>query len=270
MKTITFFILCILTSGFWPLTSGQVQTNTNELHLDFLVCSNKTYEDCTIIRVTPAYAVVSYSGCLEKVPLAVLPDSLKQKYGYDQKKADAFLKSEKQNLAMKKAAALAAQAADEKFIASLAGTNRVIRITSIEGGVGVLKCSAAIDGQVQPIMIRNLPDSVKNFVIQYNQLRNDILTFGEKIHNDALAAKRADASAPIGAAGDAAYVNSVMAQRDRANQMAVNVEDEADRLKQMQDDLEKMASDSVEKTSIYAYPTGQNYAGLSIWQCAQN
>jgi hypothetical protein len=266
VKTTLFFILCILA----PFLNAQTnQATGGGLHLDILVCSNKTYEDCTIIRVTPAYAVVNYPGGLDKVPLAALPDFYKQKYGYDPKKADAFLKSEKQTLAARKTAVLAAQAADEKYTASLAGTNRVIQITAIESGVGLVKCSAIIDGRDQQILIRNLPDPVRNFVNQYNQLRNDILTFGEKIHNDAIDAKRADASAPIYAGGDADYVNAAMAQRTRANQMAVNVEDEAGRLKQMQDNLDQMASDSIERTTIFAYPTGQNYAGIPIWQCVQ-
>ncbi len=263
MKTVMFCILCILA------TSLKAQTN-NGLHLDILVCSNKTYEDCTIIRVTPAYAVVQFPGGLDKVPLSALPDSYKKKYGYDPKKSEAFLQSEKQNLAARKAAVLAAQATDEKYIASLAGTNRIIRITAIQGDVGILKCSAVIDDQVQQISIGNLPAPVKNFVNRYNQLRNDILTFGEKVHNDARTAERADASAPVGAAGDPAYVNAAMAQRNQANQMALNVKDEADKLEQMQDELKEMASDVVEKTSIVAYPTGQSYAGIPIWQCAQN
>ena len=244
-----------------------VSANTNEIHLDVLLTAQGNFTNATIIRLNPAYAMVNYPGGILMIADSNLPPDLQKQFDYSPSNAAAFLVSEKEKKKQADAAYAKRRAADLAYIASFAGTNRVIRIASIDDETRITQCAAIIDGQNKEIFIRNLPQTVKDFVNSYNQLRADILALGERVHNDAKAAERADAFAPVAAAGDAAYVNSAMAQRDRANQMALNVEDAADKLAEMQDNLKTMHDEATEKTSVIAYPSSEFWGDQQVWVC---
>jgi hypothetical protein len=249
----------------------RVQADTN--FFEILTCGDTTYTNATIGHVTPSYATVTFAGGIVQVPLRDLPENLQQQYHYNSNAAAQFLLEKKHKSDELRAKTAAQQIAYEKAMAAMAGQSKNIQITSIidetsNGGYPLCSVgSGGGGGSPARILLRNMPVEVREFLRRYNQLRNDILTFGEKVHNDAKAARRADALAPVSAGGDPAYVNSAMAQRNQANQMALNASDEADRLQQMQDDLEQMASKAVEKTTIVAYPTGQTFGGYEIWTC---
>jgi hypothetical protein len=254
MKTIIFCILCILA------LSLQAQTNSG-LHLDILVCSNKTYENCTIIRVTPAYAVVEFSGGLDKVPLAELPDSYKQKYGYDSKKAEAFLQSEKQTIATRHAAFLAAQAAIQKAQLAAVGPVQTIQIKSIlDDRFAYPKCfisSGESGGFSGAVFLRNIPVEVKNFILKKKQLENDIQILQDK---------QIVVTSTVRNTDDPAFDSWLATQ----NALSDAKEAKAEKLRQMKEQLDKMETDADDYTSTIAYPTGQTYAGIPIWECAQN
>jgi len=192
-----------------------------------------------------------------------LSKELQEKFGYNPANALAADKAEKEE----KERAAAKKAADAAYLASLNGTNRIILITSIDDETHITQCAANIDGQNKEIFIRNLPSSVKDFVNNYNQLQADILALGERVKNAATAAERADALAPVGAGGDDDYVNAAMAQRYRANQMALNVEDATDNLTEMEDNLKQMAKEVPEKTAVIAYPSYEFWGDQQVWVC---
>lgn len=249
---------------------GQtVFASTNDIHLDVLLTAQGNFTNATIIRHNPAYAIVFYPYGAGMVRLADsnLPPDLQKQFGYSPSNAAAFLESEKENAIQAAKAYAAKQAAYRAYLASLAGTNRVILITSIDDETRIMQCAAIIDGRNKEIFIRNLPAAVKDFVNGYNQLRANILALGERVHSDARAADRADAFAPVGAAGDADFVNAAMAPRNRANQMILNANDEADNLTEMEANMDQMAKEVPEKTAVIAYPSSEFWGDQQVWVC---
>jgi hypothetical protein len=196
-----------------------------------------------------------------------LPPDLQKQFGYSSSNAAAFLESEKEDAIQAAKAYAAKRAAERVYVASLNGTNRIILITSIDDETRIMQCAAIIDGRNKEIFIRNLPAAVKDFVNGYNQLRANILALGERVHNDARAADRADAFAPVGAAGDADFVNAAMAPRNRANQMALIANDESDNLTEMEANLDQMAKEVPEKTAVIAYPSSEFWGDQQVWVC---
>jgi hypothetical protein len=264
-----------LTWLFWLAVAVQLSAQTNFFPL--LNCaSNVVYTNATILRVTPAEAVVNFDGGIVKVQLQNLPEFLRQRYHYDPTNAAQYALAEKARNQARKLAQVREAAEQTQLDAANRGNLCTIQVKQIlDNQFGYPKCVVSGGGGADAsvpseVLLMNLPDSVKNFVNLYNQLRNDIPTFGEKIHNDDIAAKSANANALVGAGGDLARVNAAMAQRFQANQMAVNVEDETYRLEQMKADLETMTENLADKTQVKAYFTGKSYAKIQIWECVQN
>jgi hypothetical protein len=226
---------------------------------------------------------VTFAGGIVQVPLKELPQSLQEQYHYNSSAAAKFLLEKKRKSDKSRADNAARQAAYEKSLSALVGQYRKIQISAIidetsNGGfplcsIGYGGVGGGGDGHPVPsrILLKNLSAEVRDFLRRYNQLQNDILTFGEKVHNDEKAADRANALALVGVVGgETAYDEAAMAQRKQANLMALDVKEEGYRLKQMQDELEQMASNAIEKTSIMACPTGQTFGSYEIWTCGGN
>jgi hypothetical protein len=220
--------------------------------------------NAVLAKLTPnKFIYKAPGGVMGVLRLDSLSKDLQEKFGYNPANAlaaDIAEKEEKEKYAAK-------QVADAAYLASLNGTNRIILITSIDDETHITQCAANIDGRNKEIFIRNLPSSVKDFVNNYNELRADILALGERVNNDAKAADRADAFAPVGAGGDAAYVNAAMAQRNRANQMALNANDEADNLTEMEDNVKQMFKEFPKKAAVIAYPSSEFWGDQQVWVC---
>ena len=91
-----------------------------------LICKNASYTNATIIRETPAYVVVSYSGGLAKVAHTNLPDALQKQFNFDPEKAQATLDAEAQHAkdVQRKKVEYA------NYLATLRGTNQTVRVKS--------------------------------------------------------------------------------------------------------------------------------------------
>lgn len=260
MKT-TAIVLSIISYVF--TTNAQ----TNEPTIAILTAGSQCYTNASITRVTPAYVVVTYDGGIVQIALSNLPAEYQQKYGYSPTDAARYLADKKQEERQARAKVLAQQTAYQQSLASLVGTNQPVRIISINANSAFLKCTAQTKTGTRDINIRNLPDSVRNFIFRLNQLRSDIASYEVRVADYTRAAKNADAVAPVAAGGDSDYVNATMNQRARVNLMLNNAEDMQKQLQKMKDDLAAMESESVEKTTVLAYPTGQTYEQLEIWTC---
>ena len=249
------------------LVAESASANTNEIHLDVLLTGQGNFTNASIIRHNPAYAVVDYPGGIINVADSNLPPDLQKQFGYSPASADSFLKQEK---AGQKAAydQFAAQhTADAAYFASLNGTNRIIRITSIGPEIRILQVAATIDGRDQEILIRNLPSSVRDFVNRYNQLQANVPAFAEKVQYDTKAADRADTLASVVRGRDRGYENWAVTRRYRAKLMVLNAKDEGETLKQMQDDLKQVTDDAPQLAAVIAYPSSEFYGTQQVWVC---
>ncbi len=259
----TKIVLAGLSAAVCFLVHQTASANTNEISLDVLLTGQGNFTNATIIRHNPAYAVVDYDGGIIKVADRNLPPDLQKQFGYSPANATKFLNQEMEQHKADLEKAAAMRAAELARIAYLVGTNRIIYINAIES-VEPLQCSITTDGINEHILVRNLPDSVREFVNQYNQMRADILALGDKVKDDTSAVRHADAQSSM--ANDYYAVNGVPAISDTAPAHA-NLEDEKDNLQQKQDDLKAMADEVPERTAVIAHPSGEFYAGLEIWDC---
>ena len=262
-RIIIAFIAIAGTFG-WKVAARVTDTNL-PVHFDVLVAGGRSYTNATIIRTTPAEAIVNFNQGIARVALSNLPVSYQEKFGYDPAEAARYLDGEKQLELKNRAAQAAALAAYQNAIAARRGTNRNVRIVQVVGNYGFMKCAAVIDGEQREIYVRNLPGSVGDYLAQVSRQKADIAAFQAKVDADAKAAERADALAPTGIIGDTDQASAAMTRRIQANQMALNVKNERDTLAQMQASLADLTSQSAVKTTIVAFPEGQNYGNLPIW-----
>lgn len=182
MKTVPAILLLVALS-----TSAQ----TNEPVIGVLPAGGQFYTNARITRVTPAYAVVSYNGGIVQLALSNLPASYQEKYGYDPDQAARYLADKKQMLQERRATQNARQAAYNQAVASLAGTNRPVQVISILDELsngGIPRC--AVPDVPDGILVKNLPDPVRNFLNRKKQLAADINSFSDKVQADASAAAR--------------------------------------------------------------------------------
>jgi hypothetical protein len=152
-------------------------------------------------------------------------------------------------------------------LAALAGTNREIQILSVNADYGAMKCTALADGAKREILIKNLPFSVQEFLNKYNQLKADNGRAEILLEEYTRKAERADAVALTGAGGNAAYVNSEMDKRKEANLMLQQAKEyriDVNKLHELLADWTN--NDLTNRTTIIAFPTGQSYSSLPIWQ----
>jgi hypothetical protein len=232
-------------------------TVSAQTNFDVLVCKNASYINATIMRATPSYLVVSHNDGISKVALTNLPFSLQQRYHYDPTNAAAAIAAEEKH----RLDVIKARAEQAKYLASLRGTNQVIQVKSVLDSFGQCDTSAG------RIYITGLPSSVSGYLAQYYQLKAAIADNQVRAENMARAADRADANAAVGASGDAAYVNAVMAKRQQANNMIQNANEAAENLSKMKSNLTEMKMGLIQNTTVVAFPTGQKSNGMDQWQC---
>ena len=231
-----------------------------QTNFDVLVCADRSLTNAVIWDSTPAYLVIDYDGGITHEAITNLPQSLQEKYHYDPAAAAALLAAEKQHaLDVKLEKIKRAQ-----YLASLRGTNQTIRIISFDQ---FSHCEISVGGETRKVYVYGLPQSVKNFMTREDQLKIDIENSESYAIQKSRAAARADANAPVEAGGDPNYVASAMAQRTAANNMALDAKDAADDLAAMKDNLTEMQAQETEATTVTAYPTGQSYNTIPIWQC---
>jgi hypothetical protein len=249
-------------------------TVSAQTNFDVLICKNASYTNATITRTTPAYAVVSYDGGLVKVAMTNLPDALQKQFGYDPVKAAAILDAEKQ----KRLADIKAQAERQKYIASLRGSNQVIRVVTLLDGFGqcLISSSNVIQGgyaRQQQVYLLGLPAQVSDYLNRFNQLKIDVADYQVRVDNYQRAADAAYNSAPseVSASGDASFVasaiNSASVQMADAGQMEANADAGQKKLHDMKSDLENMAANLIPNSTVIAYPTGLSDNGMARWQC---
>jgi len=230
---------------------------TAQTNFDILICKNAIYTNATIIRETPAYVVVSYSGGLAKVAHTNLPDTLQKQFNFDPEKAQATLEAEAKN----------ARDVQQKkvdyvnYLASLRGPNKVVRIKSLNPD------GTCIISEEGTVLMGGIPPATANYFARISYLRNAIANQSGRAKQMARDAERADANAATYASGDASYVNSAMAQRQRANNMVVNANQAAEQVAEMKNELSELEADFSKYTGLVAYSTGLKNSGITIWQC---
>ncbi|MGA2787762.1 MAG: hypothetical protein ABSF60_09565 [Verrucomicrobiota bacterium] len=259
MKKIPIILLLVALSTF---------AQTNEPVMAVLPAGGQFYTNAQITRVTPAYAVVIYDGGSVQLALSNLPASCQEKYGYDPVKAARFLADEKQRVQAERAALMARQAAYNRAVASLVGTNRPVQIISISDDLsngGIARC--AVQGASDDILVKNLPDAVRSFLNRKRQLAADINSFNDKVQADASAAARAQAVVPAYASTDPDTLDAQNNQRAQANLMALNVKEEQAVLARMNNAMRDLDAETADRTTIMAFPTGEFFGGFEIWNC---
>ena len=229
-----------------------------QTNFDVLSCADRDLTNATIIRSTPAYVVVQFDGGLVKEALTNLPPVLQEKYHYNPTNAAAALATEEAH----RLKVIADKIAQQKYLASLRGSNELVQVIYIADAFG--QCKISGHGNVYMV---GIPSSVNDYLSRYWQLKNGISDAAARAERMARAASRADANAPTAAGGDASYVDAAMAQRTTANNMIENANNAAADVEKMKSDLADMETGLVNSTTVIAYPTGLQYAGLSQWQC---
>jgi hypothetical protein len=249
------------------LAAGSLGAQTNEI-FPVLSAGGQLYTNACITHTTPVSAVIEYDGGSVQIALSNLPPALQRKFGYDPAKAAPYLADKKRQEIAARAAMAKRQADYAKAVASLSGTNRPVRILSVNGYAGYLKCTVQTQEGTREVCVNHLPDSVRDFISQLNQMRSEVADYEKRVDNYVRAAKTAQALVPAaGMTGDKTFVNAAMTQRAQASQMAVTADDMQKQLAKMKADLAAMESALVEKTTVLAYPTGQSWDGAEIWEC---
>ena len=224
---------------FFSLVTLTVWAQTN---FDVLVCKNASYTNATIVGATSAYLLVSHDQGVAKVALTNLPYSLQQQYHYDPDKAAAALAAEEKH----RLDDIKARAEQAKYIASLRGTNRVIRVKSVLDLFGLCQTSV---GQID---LTGLPSSVGNFFYQRAELQAALTNL-----------KNTPAVGEL--------VTGVYDSQESLNWAHADALHEAQKLRQeklnqLQDDLNSLNETEAQETTIIAFPTGTMYFGIPKWQ----
>lgn len=241
---------------------------TNEMHIDALPAGGKIYTNATITHANPAYAVVSYQEGMVQIPMSNMPAAYQAQFGYTPEKAAQFLDEQKRIQKRRRAAFLARQAA----LQALAGTNRPVRIIAVfdDNTFGGFPLCAA-DGINDGILVENLPDSVRQFLTGYGQLKSDIADCEQQINRLKAPETSAAQPAPQPRMGKstlvgngAGFVKVVPAQNDNTAAVRRNLED---RLNFLNAELALSTTNFDRYTTIMAHPSGQDYGGKPIWTC---
>jgi hypothetical protein len=245
-------ILRIVSFLFVAALPAAAQTN-----FEVLACSNACYTNATIIRATPGYVVVDFDDGIAKVAMTNLPADLQKQYHYDPDKAAAALTADEQH----RLDVIKTKAEQAKYLASLRGTNQMIRVVAVLDLFG--RCQTSV-GQIYLI---GLPPSVSTYLAQYNQLKASVVESQIQLDNKAQAA---DAS--IGDGGNPAAVFEAMKQslkgKGKQTTEKIHEADEAgENLSELKSRLAEIESGMSQNISVIAYPTGMKYSGLPQWQC---
>jgi hypothetical protein len=227
-----------------------------QTNFDVLVCNDASYTNATIIRATPGYVVVDFNGGIAKVAMTNLPANLQEQYHYDPDKAAAALAADEKH----RLEVINAKAEQAKILASLRGTNQMIRVNAVLDSFGKCQTSA---GQ---IYLAGLPSSVSEYLARYTQLKALVAESQVQADN-----KTRDANTAIGGGGNPAAVWEAMKQslkgKGKQTTEKIHEADEAtENLSKLKSNLAEMESGLVQNTTVVAYPTGMRYSGLPMWQ----
>ena len=253
MKTLAFFLLSALAAA------GQTNFTYDVFHTP-----QADYTNATILRTNAAYIVVSHLDGISKVALTNLFPEQQAQFGYDPKKAAAALTAEKKRAEDQRAAAIA----HEKYLKSLRGIAQAVQCTAVLDTFGM--CQIQSTNGSGKVYMMGLPPRVKTFLDNLQQLRNAVAQQSDYADSLARRAARADANAPAKSVkGDVTFVNAQLAKRRKANNLALDAKDAADKLKAMKKQLEEMENQLVAATTFYACPTGIYDSGIPRWQAVQ-
>jgi hypothetical protein len=228
-----------------------------QMDFDVLVCKNASYTNASIIRVTPAYVVVDYSGGIAEVALTNLPVKLQSQFPYDPASAARFIADENKKTAAR-AESTAKQAASRIDPTSPIGITQTITVESVTDQQlpsGVI-CTIVIDDNETVVLLAGLPPSVRQYVEQRAQLINQM----NLLRNTPIRASDAN---PNGS--DPASTN----QFDTENALYVAKEARSEKILALGKQLDVMEA-KPQKAVTRAYPTGQTYNGMMIWKCGES
>ncbi len=218
-----------------------------------LVCKNASYTNASIIRVTPAYVVVDYSGGVAEVALTNLPEKLQSQYPYDPVAAAQSLSDESNKIAARAESSLKT-GANRPNPASLVGTTQTVTVESVtdEKLPAGLICTIANDTSETVVLLAGLPPGVRHYVEQRSQLIDQL----NLLRNTPITAVQPNEGA---GSNPVDYEGAMFAAREarRARISALG--------KQL-DILEAKP----QKGMTRAYPTGQSYNGMPVWQCGES
>lgn len=91
-------VLCVGTTLAETNTSASPASPPDN-NVTIITLSGITYSNCTVHRVEADGITVFYSKGIDKIPFADLPESYREKYGYDTKKASAYRQAVAKNQA---------------------------------------------------------------------------------------------------------------------------------------------------------------------------
>lgn len=269
MKAIPF--LAILAPLAIQAQTGQFISFTNQYG---------PHANVKVVRVTETMLIWrdTNSGNGGSVKLADLPENLRARLRFDPAKAAQVEQrnKEQQEAFLKQQAALEAQAAKLSHWEELA-------MLSMEPSTwSRYRCLVKTQqDERRTVLVANLPSEaaslpkqIADAQVKASALSQQIQTYAATIASRQSAVDRADAVTPVGASGDANYVNAVMAQRAQVNLAQVDLNNAADRLATMrieyQDQLNNL-SDLKRRLSAVkfrAFFTGHYFDGLQLWDCA--
>jgi hypothetical protein len=245
--------------------------DTNVIYIDALPAGGKIYTNATITRVTPAYAVVSYQDGLVQIPMSNMPAVYQAQFGYTPEKAAQFLDEQRRIQQKQRQAFLAWQAATR----IPTGTNQPVRITAIvdeNSNGGIPFCSA--DGITGGLLVKNLPDSVRQFLARYRQLQADIADCQHQLDNLKVPPARTN-TAPqphmgkTGATRNNAtgvyYLLPAPKPNDPAAAWRNARQDAEDRLNALNAELDEKTTNYDRYATIMARPTGESFGRKPIW-----
>ncbi len=247
---------------------------TNEIQVEALAAGGKIYTNAIITRANPAYAVVSYQDGLVQIPMSNMPAVYQAQFGYTPEKAAQFLDEQKRIQQKQRQAFLARQAA----LLALAGTNRPVRITAIIDETtygGIPFCSA--DGINDGILVRNLPDSVRQFLARYRQLQADAADSQQQLDRlkatEPPPAKTAQQPrmGKTGATRDnytgVTYLLPAPKPKDPVADWQNARQKAETRLDALNAELDEKTTNFDAYTTIMAHPSGEFYGTKPIWIC---
>jgi hypothetical protein len=241
MKIIALFFILVI--------GDSLKAQTNDF-IPFLFAGNECYTNAQIIRANPAYAVVDHAGGITKIAMSNLPAVLQRKFDYSPSNAAAFLAAENKTIKQRTLNQAKRQSQINASQKASRGTAQVILVESIvDESFGQPKC----DTTSGTILLRDLPESTREFLLKRQKLAADI---------DALENSKIVVRTTAQNTGDDVFYSQMAADNLLYNALL----DKKEKLASMRDSLKQMESQSGSKTSIRAYFTGQSYGGFEIWE----
>ena len=225
------------------ILSGFVLTASAQPSFPVLTCHDACYTNATVIQFIPARVVIRHDGGTTETCITNLPSDAAQA-------AVAYLYHPQAKTAQ------VAPATPEK---------KAVIITDVLDNYG--RCTIRGVGKV---LMYGLPQITSDYYAQIKQLKEQIPIEEERVPRMKSDADRAMANvSKIRYNGDSDFmaVDSLRDQRRAVAQtMRVDAIEADANLQKMKDKLSALELDFLKYTGVFAYPTGQAYSGVPIWQ----